>query len=44
MECLQGTKIVKEVKFEGSSVELEAKNCFERQSLIKNVTLTLVFR
>ena len=36
-------KIVKEVKTKGVRRDLESKKCFERQSLTKYVTLTVVF-
>ena len=43
MKDLRVTKIVKEIKFEGVSRELEAKKCFLRQSFTGYLRLTLVF-
>ena len=43
MKGVRVTKIVKENKFEGVWDELEAKNCFQRQSFTKDLSLTLVF-
>ena len=40
---LRGTKIVKEVKFEGVCGEFESKKGFQRQSFTKYSRLTLVF-
>ena len=36
-------KVVKEVKFERLRRELEARNCFQRQSFTKFLRQTLVF-
>ena len=41
MKRLRGTKIVEEIKFEGVWVEFEGKNCLQRQSFTKYLTLTL---
>ena len=43
MKGLRLTRIVEEVKFEGIWGQLEAKNCFQRQSFTKYLRLTLVF-
>ena len=43
MKGLRVVKIIKESKFEGVWGELEAKNCFQRQSFTKYLKLTLVF-
>ena len=37
------TNIVKEIKVEEVWIKLEAKNCFQRQSFTKDLSLTLVF-
>ena len=44
--CVKGyrvTKIVKGIKFEGTWGELEAEQCFQRQSFTKDLRLPLVF-
>ena len=43
MKDLGGTKIFKEIKFEGVWSEFEAENCFSRQSFTKYLRLALVF-
>ena len=43
MKGVRITKIVKEIKFEGVSGELESKGGFKRQSVTKYLKLTLVF-
>ena len=43
MKNLKVTEIVNEIKFERVWAELEAKNCFQRQSFIKYLRETLVF-
>ena len=42
MKGLRVTKIVKEIRFEGVWVELEAKKRFQRQPFTKYLRLTLV--
>ena len=42
MKSLRVTKIVKEIKFEEISGELQAKKCLERQPFTKYLRLTLV--
>ena len=43
MKALRVTKIVKEVKFEGTWDKLESKKGFQRQSFTRYLRLTLVF-
>ena len=43
MKDLRVSKIVKEIKFEGTWGELQAKKCFHLQSFTKHLRLTLVF-
>ena len=43
MKGRRATKDVKEIKFQGVWDEIEAKKCFQRQSLTKYLRLNLVF-
>ena len=43
MKGLTVTRIVKEINGEGVWGDLEAKNCFQRQSFTKYLRLTLAF-
>ena len=41
---VRATKVAKQKKFEGEWRELEAKNCFQRESWTKYFGQTLVFK
>ena len=43
MKYLRVAKMIKEIKFEGVLGDLEVKTCFQRQSLTKFLSLTLLF-